>query len=470
MSSPAAPAQLVVDSVFAEDYRIVRPLSSGGMGSVYVAQQISTEKLRALKIMNPGIVANPEFRKRFALEARVGSRIRSEHVVEVIAAGVDAATQTPFIVMELLEGEDLEAALTKRERFPVEEAREVIGQLCHAVGEAHAQGIVHRDLKPENVFLALARRRGGSYTVKVLDFGIARVVAEARATAVMAALGTPLWMAPEQHGGAAVTPAADVWAIGLLAFRMLAGRVFWRARYDPQPSLATLVTEMRVAPIPPASTRAAEYGVGERLPAGFDGWFARTVTRDVAARFPDAAAAYAALEPLLGVAAPSVASPASSAPAAVVAPPPALGPTALAPTALAPTAAHHAPVARVAATLHDMRPPGASPAPVAPAAPAPPRARRRSPALLFVALAVVLLGGVAGAWYLLGNRRHGASAGLPVDCEEYLRVLECSYRSADAATRYTTGGGARDSMRAMPAAQCQKLAARISARTPGCGR
>jgi serine/threonine protein kinase len=115
-------------------------------------------------------LADETSRRRFEQEARIGARIPSEHVVEVQAAGVDGQTGLPYLVMELLEGENLEAMLRRRGPFAPAEVRVVMEQVCHAVGSAHQAGIVHRDLKPLNVFMARARRTGAAFTVKVLDY------------------------------------------------------------------------------------------------------------------------------------------------------------------------------------------------------------------------------------------------------------------------------------------------------------
>ncbi len=285
---------LAPGTVFAGDYRIVRPLSVGGMGSVFVALQLSTGKERALKLMHRDLVSDPASRQHFEQEATVGSRIASEHIVEVQAAGVDAATRLPYLVMELLQGEDMSERLT-RGPFTLTEAATVFQQIAHALGAAHDAGVVHRDLKPENVFLAQSRRSNESLVVKILDFGIAKVTeGESRTTG---AYGTPLWLAPEQTERGEITPAADVWAMGLLAFAMLTGRTFWRSGDGPSMSITNLIQEILFQPIPQASLRAKELSCV--LPRGFDAWFAQCVTRNPRMRFPNAHAAHAALAPLL---------------------------------------------------------------------------------------------------------------------------------------------------------------------------
>ena len=147
--------QLTPGMVFARDFRVVRHLSAGGMGAVYVVEQISTQRPRALKIMLPELVREPKARERFMQEATVSARIRSDHIVEVVGAGVDDETGTPWMAMELLEGEELADTMRRRGTLPPVEVMEVFRQLCHALAAAHRKGIVHRDLKPENVLLSL---------------------------------------------------------------------------------------------------------------------------------------------------------------------------------------------------------------------------------------------------------------------------------------------------------------------------
>ncbi|APR85657.1 Putative serine/threonine-protein kinase pknH [Minicystis rosea] len=296
---------LANDTIFARDYKVIRPLNEGGMGAVYVVEQLSTGSQRALKLMLPQFVQDPRSRQRFEQEARVGARIESEHVVQVLAAGVDDATGYPYIVMELLKGEDLATALRRRGALSPAEVAHIFAQLCHALAAAHASGVVHRDLKPENIFLAASHREGASFTVKVLDFGIAKVVAEAK-THSTAAIGTPLWMAPEQTSAhSTVGPQTDVWALGLIAFRMLTGRIYWIAANDEHANTASLMREILFEPVIPAAARAAQFGAAASLPPGFDDWFARCVHREMSARFPNAAEARAALSSILSGFAPA---------------------------------------------------------------------------------------------------------------------------------------------------------------------
>jgi serine/threonine protein kinase len=179
------------------------------------------------------------------------------------------------------------------------EVKEIFTQLGHALAAAHAVDIVHRDLKPENVFLARSRRQGAALTVKVLDFGIAKVVAKVQSMATLA-VGTPLWMAPEQTTmGVNITPAADMWALGLIAFYLLTGRSYWLGANVEKPSQIRLLREVAFDPLARASERAAALGCTVALPPGFDAWFARCVNREIGERFASAAELVGALAPLL---------------------------------------------------------------------------------------------------------------------------------------------------------------------------
>ncbi|MBI2389675.1 MAG: protein kinase [Deltaproteobacteria bacterium] len=281
----------------------MRPLRVGGMGAVYVAEQLSTGASRALKLMQRELVTDPSLRERFGQEARVGASIDSDHVVHVVGAGVDAASGAPWIAMELLRGVPLDVYLAARGARPAGEVRYLFEQLCHALGAAHEKGIVHRDLKPPNVFLCTPRVAGLSYVVKVLDFGIAKVLAEAKTTKT-AAVGTPLYMAPEQYEAGHVTPATDVWALGLIAFELLTGRSYWKAAASGAATPASIMYETCLGELSPASGRVRDLGLGTALPDGFDAWFGRCVQRAPEARFADARAALHALAEVLGPPAP----------------------------------------------------------------------------------------------------------------------------------------------------------------------
>ena len=269
--SPAEPDALAEGTVFCGDFRIVRVIARGGMGTVYEAVQLSTGRRRALKVLHRRCAPDDPNSQRFLEEARVKSRVDSEHMVDVVVAGVDHASGSLWIAMELLEGETLAdrlLELTPGDPLPSDEAWRVLGQLCRGLARAHQQGVVHRDLKPANVFLA--RGASGPVTVKLLDFGIAHIMGSARGDAL--AVGTPLWMAPEQVTRGEITPATDVWAVGLIAFRLFTGRNYWLHALPGDQTIHGLLDEITTEPLVSATARAEAHGFSRDLPERFDAW------------------------------------------------------------------------------------------------------------------------------------------------------------------------------------------------------
>jgi tRNA A-37 threonylcarbamoyl transferase component Bud32 len=309
---PATPAPLANGTLVGGGYRVLGPIADGGMGSVYEAEQIATGARRALKLMHQQLSLDDKLRRQFVQEARVCATIKSDHVAQVVDAGLTDDGH-PYMVMELLEGVTMARALRERGCFSWPDVAEILRQLSHGLAAAHDAGIVHRDLKPANVFFADSRTAGFAFMVKALDFGIARVMADASPDAITAVVGTPAWMAPEQTERAArVGPPADVWSLGLLAFALLSGRHFWPSA-NQKGQTAALLREIVIDAIPTASAQAAGYGIGERIPPGFDGWFGRCVTREPGERYRDARVAFEAFVSLVGPACGMTAAPISGA-------------------------------------------------------------------------------------------------------------------------------------------------------------
>jgi ferredoxin/hemoglobin-like flavoprotein/tRNA A-37 threonylcarbamoyl transferase component Bud32 len=293
----ALPAQLNHDTIVGEDFKLVRRIGEGGMGVVYAAVQLTTGHERAVKIMHSPFALDVRARERFEQEARIGARIQSDHVVQVVAAGIHEASRTPWLAMELLAGQDLERYLQARGPLPLSDSAVVIGQVMHALAAAHDVDVVHRDIKPENIFLSVSRVVGIPFMVKILDFGIAKLRSSVRSATV--AVGTPGYMAPEQSQASDdIGPAADVWSLGLVVYRMLTGRPFWRASGEDA-TMPQLWRELLIDPIPRASERATEQGLEQLLPPGFDEWFAACVEREPSLRFQHARAAGIAFDQVL---------------------------------------------------------------------------------------------------------------------------------------------------------------------------
>jgi serine/threonine-protein kinase len=292
-------------------YRVVRCIKAGGMGAVYEVIDEATNTRRAMKVMLPILVADPDLRARFSLEAKITGGIESDHITHISDAGIDEATTMPFMVMDLLRGEDLGALVHRRGALPPAEVVVYLHQAALALERTHAAGIVHRDLKPENLFLTL--RDDGSPCVKILDFGVAKVIAagEQRATR---SVGTPLYMAPEQvRGDRRLGPRTDIYALGLVAYTLLVGEPYWEADKDDSDSPFPLMSRIVEGPKEPPCARAARRR-GIALPPAFDGWFLRAVAPRPEDRFEGALAAVAALAVALRVSLPRPVLPTSEPP------------------------------------------------------------------------------------------------------------------------------------------------------------
>ncbi|HTQ05693.1 MAG TPA: serine/threonine-protein kinase [Polyangiaceae bacterium] len=229
---PPEPGQIL-----AGKYRVERVLGQGGMGMVIAAHHLQLDERVALKFLLPEASINGEAVKRFVREARAAVKIKSDHVARVS----DVATLddgTPYLVMEYLEGADLSSELERRGPLAVDEAVELLLQACEAIAEAHSLGIVHRDLKPANLFLT--RRAGGAPWVKVLDFGISKLSRgpDVGMTSTTAVMGSPLYMSPEQiRATREVDARADLWALGVILYELLCGRLPFRGDTLPQLSV-----------------------------------------------------------------------------------------------------------------------------------------------------------------------------------------------------------------------------------------
>ncbi|WP_437507873.1 protein kinase domain-containing protein [Sorangium sp. So ce1099] len=280
-------------TLFAGRYRVVRGIATGAMGAVYEVIHVETERRRALKVMHPHLAESPEFRARFKLEARIAARVATEHIVEVFDAGIDRKTGMPFLVMELLRGEDLSKRLRRSGRLPPEEAVAYLRQIALALDKTHAAGVVHRDLKPANLFLAESDD-DEEPRIKVLDFGIAKLVAETAVdSATTAGVGTPLYMAPEQFDGGSISGAVDIFALGMIAYTLLVGKAYWLNDMREFHLALAFVAVAVHGPQEPACARAAAEGVS--LPPAFDAWFAKATARAPEARFATVSAAVEAL-------------------------------------------------------------------------------------------------------------------------------------------------------------------------------
>ena len=259
-------------TVIAGRYRIVRLLGRGGMGAVYEAIDEQTKRARAVKLMLEHKVDDAEARGRFEREARIAGGINSSLVVDVLDAGVDIERGMPYLVMELLVGEDLEQRLTRLGPRPASEIVDLLGEVARALTQMHAKRVVHRDLKPSNIFLE--QQDGRRPRIKVLDLGLAKVLSETGG-ATTAIVGSMPYMAPEQIQGRAIGPAVDLYALGLIAFTLLTGVVYWSQAPNEEP----IALAMRIACGPQVAASIRAPAIGVDVAAEFDAWFARAVAQ-----------------------------------------------------------------------------------------------------------------------------------------------------------------------------------------------
>ena len=286
-------AKLDAGTVFASRYRVTRCIATGGMGAVYEVVHLETHRRHALKVMHPHLFQSEDMRDRFKLEARIAAEVDSEYIVSVSDAGVDEATQMPFLVMELLRGEELGDRLKRLTRLPPEEVVTYMEQAAWALDRTHTASIVHRDLKPQNLFLTL--REDGTPRIKILDFGVAKLIAESSTSAgATQSLGTPIYMAPEQfRGSKKLTPAADIYALTMMTYTLLVGKAYWADEARSMGDMIAFAMLVVNGPQESAVERAASHGVA--LPLGFDAWFKKGTAVNPADRFATASEAVKAL-------------------------------------------------------------------------------------------------------------------------------------------------------------------------------
>ncbi|MCB9598546.1 MAG: serine/threonine protein kinase [Sandaracinaceae bacterium] len=254
-------------------YEIVAPLGRGGMAHVYVAEHIGLRKRVALKTLHAQLAEHPVVRARFLREGQATSRIQHPHIVAIHDVGVEG--NTPFLVMDLLAGQDLAARL-EHGPLPVREAVDVLVPIIDAIAAAHRQGVVHRDLKPSNIMLTTSHD-GGVFPV-VLDFGLAKLLAEEggpQLTVNDVLLGTPWYMPPEQARSAThATEASDQYALGVILYECLTGR---------RPFQASLVHALLVEIV--GGTFPSPRQVRPEIPEPVDAAVVRAMSREPEARF-----------------------------------------------------------------------------------------------------------------------------------------------------------------------------------------
>ena len=284
MASDALDAKLPEPgAIVAGKYEIVEVVGKGGMGVVFAAIHKRLQQRVAIKMLYPHVRADPDSVERFEREARAAGQLLSPNIARIL--DVETNTDLPYIVMEFLEGNDLDDEIEKFGQLPVTTAVDYILQACAGIREAHALGIIHRDLKPANLFLC---QTPDGPIVKILDFGISKITTEvdARLTAAMTTMGSPIYMSPEQLREARhVDQRADIWGLGVILYELIAGR-------PPFDGSVTVVTAAIIADNPPPLS-----SVCPTAPPELDAVLKKALEKDPDKRWLDAEALAEALVP-----------------------------------------------------------------------------------------------------------------------------------------------------------------------------
>ncbi len=271
-----------VRGLVAGKYEVLDLIGRGGMGSVWQGRHASLGTRVAIKFVDPEHAQSHEARTRFVTEARAAATIESKHAIQIYDHGVTDDGR-PYIVMELLQGEPLDRRIERLGRLSLQETARILAQVCRALQRAHDAGIIHRDLKPENIFLVRSPDEDEE-TAKVLDFGIAKIIASPGAQAATsstktgAVLGTPYYMSPEQARGLRnIDHRTDLWSLGVIAYKCVTGSLPFEGE-----SVGDLLVNICTGPAPVPSH------VAPSVPKAFDAWFSRALEREPRRRFSQA--------------------------------------------------------------------------------------------------------------------------------------------------------------------------------------
>jgi serine/threonine protein kinase/Flp pilus assembly protein TadD len=262
-----------------EKYRVLERVGSGSMGTVYRAEHIALKKKVALKVLRPDLHVTEETLQRFQREGIAAGRFSHPNAIQIF--DFDREDRLFYLAMEFVEGRNITELLSDEGRLSVESAIDIVRQTLAALAEAHDHGIIHRDLKPENIMVI--RRAGGGYSVKVLDFGLSKLIglplAASLATQMGRVMGTPLYMAPEQGSGEDVDHRSDLYAVGLILYELLSGRPPFQAD-----TFMELVQMQASVSAPLLSEKRPELGI----PPPLDDVIQKALAKDRAARFQSA--------------------------------------------------------------------------------------------------------------------------------------------------------------------------------------
>src|ERR1700733_12247481 len=271
-------------------FRILQKIGSGGMGAVYKAMELQNSRMVGVKILHPKLANRKDLVSRFGREARALSQLSHPNTVKVFLYG-ELEDGALYIIMELLEGKNLNQTVRSEGPFPVARALPILIQACGALDEAHKAGIIHRDLKPENIFLV----QSGALRdfPKLLDFGLAKVgERQMRPGSIILTqegmvFGTPEFMSPEQAQGKVLTPASDIYSLATILYEMLTGKL----PFDARSPMEFIQLQVMAQPIP-----LEQRAPGKRFPVELQQIIDRALAKRSDQRFPSAAEFAAAMQ------------------------------------------------------------------------------------------------------------------------------------------------------------------------------
>ena len=281
----------MIGTILHERWRILSALGRGGMGEVYLAENIQADgRKEALKIIKPALAADPQFVSRFRREARAINRLKHPNIIEVYDFGRLPDDDRFYLALEYAEGASVQDILLREDHFEVSRALHVLGQLAWAVHHAHSRGVLHRDLKPDNLILV-----GADETLKVLDFGIAKIVASDHADSIAISTGnlvygTARYLSPERASGIGTDPRSDIYSMGILAFELVVGGPPFSGKAED-----VVRAHLMQPPDPPSTWRPSL-----QIPPELDAVILRCLAKRPEARYQTAAELYAALHRVPG--------------------------------------------------------------------------------------------------------------------------------------------------------------------------
>ena len=274
---PASSAGLAAGLVFDNRYLLEEVIGYGGMGQVWSATHVTTQKNVAIKVLHENVIEEEDARIRFEREARVMESLgdMSRHITRVLEYGV-LSDGVPYLIMERLTGEGLDVLLKREKLLPLPRVVDIVAQLCKALAVTHAEGIIHRDIKPPNIFLCPDPSDPEKIFVKLLDFGVVKVLSETGESTLQGKLiGTPNYMSPEQlTPRAPIDHRADIFAVGAIIYRCVTGRVAF-GKGTPQEMIQRVLNEM-----PPQAS-----SINPSLPPELDAYLALCLAKRPEERF-----------------------------------------------------------------------------------------------------------------------------------------------------------------------------------------